>query len=183
MPLHYSQGKLAPLAWYVASGGLRAAGIGIFGSPQHPAAPSFHRHQVFSPFAKTSKSLMTTIGIAYHYGPRHPRYPQHVPHPLLPDALRAQLPMLHAQRNSIEPMLYARYHVPDEPWQFFVAEGEPAGADYLFFGLLMASEEESDWNSVEELPLSQLITVPGVRLDDEFMPATFPDAVPYPYVD
>jgi len=63
-----------------------------------------------------------------------------------------------------------------------VAEGEPAGADYLFFGLLMASEDESDWNWVE-LPLSELITVPGVRLDGEFIPATFPDAVPFPYAE
>ena len=90
--------------------------------------------------------------------------------------------MLHAQRKSIEPMLYSRYHVPDEAWQFFVAEGEPAGADYLFFGLLMASEDEDDWNWVE-LPLSKLVTVPGTRLDDEFRPATFPDAVPYPYIE
>lgn len=42
----------------------------------------------------------------------------------------------------------------------------------------MASEEEADWNWAE-LPLSKLITVPGARLDDEFIPATFPDAVPY----
>ena len=70
--------------------------------------------------------------------------------------------MLHAQRKSIEPMLNVRYHVPDEPWQFFVAEGEPAGGDYRFFGLLMASEDEADWNWVE-LPLSKLIMVPGAR--------------------
>ena len=103
-----------------------------------------------------------------------------MPLPLLPDALRKQLPMLHSQRKSIEPRLYARYYVPDEPWQFVVAEGEPAGADFVFFGLLMASEDESDWNWLE-LPLSELIKVPGAWWDDEFTPATFPDAVPYPY--
>lgn len=77
---------------------------------------------------------------------------------------------------------FSRFGVPDGAWQFFVAEGEPAGADYLFLGLLMASEDEADWNWVE-LPLSQLIMVPDVMLDDEFTPATFPDAVPFPYVD
>jgi len=105
-----------------------------------------------------------------------------MPHPLLPDALRAQLTMLHAQRNSIEPMLYARYHVPDEAWQFFVAEGEPAGTDHIFSGLLMASEDEADWNWVE-MRLSELITVPGARLDGEFTAAPFPDAVPFPFAE
>jgi len=64
--------------------------------------------------------------------------------------------------KSIEPMLYVRYHVPDEAWQYFVAEGEPAGGDYLFLGFLMASEEKADWNWVE-LPLEELITMPGAR--------------------
>lgn len=90
--------------------------------------------------------------------------------------------MLHAQRKSIEPMLYARYHVPDEAWQFFVAEGEPAGADYFFFGLLMADEDEADWNWVE-VRLSELMKVPGVMRDAEFIPATFPDAVSFPYME
>lgn len=79
-------------------------------------------------------------------------------------------------------MLYARYCVADEAWQFFVAEGEPAGADYVFFGLLMASEDEGDWNW-SEMRQSDLMKVPGVLLDDEFIPATFPDAVPYPYLE
>ena len=105
-----------------------------------------------------------------------------VPHRLLPDRLRSVLPLLQAQHHLSEPMVFARFGVPDGAWQFFVAEGEPAGADYLFFGLLMASEDEADWNWVE-LPLSQLIMVPDVMLDDEFTPATFPDAVPFPYAD
>jgi hypothetical protein len=41
-----------------------------------------------------------------------------------------------------------------------VAEGEPADSDYLFFGLLMESEDEGDWNWVE-MRLSELIAVPG----------------------
>jgi hypothetical protein len=52
----------------------------------------------------------------------------------------------------------------------------------VFFGLLMPTEDEEDWRWVE-MPLSELAVVPGVMLDDEFIPATFPDAVPFPYMD
>ena len=90
--------------------------------------------------------------------------------------------MLNSQRNAAEPMIYARYCVPDVAWQFFVAEGEPEGADYVFFGLRMPSEEEMDW-SWTQVRLSELMGLPGVILDREFIPATFPDAVVHPYVD
>jgi hypothetical protein len=64
-------------------------------------------------------------------------------------------------------------------WQFFPTEGEPFGSDYIFFGLLMPSEDEEDWRWVE-MPRSALAAVPGVLMDEEFIPATFPDAVPFP---
>lgn len=79
-------------------------------------------------------------------------------------------------------MVFARFGVPDEPWQLFPTEGEPSALDYVFFGLLMPSEYEEDWSWVE-MPRSELAEVPGVMLDDEFIPATFPDAVPFPYVE
>ena len=105
-----------------------------------------------------------------------------VPHRLLPDRLRKTLPLLQAQRHLSEPMVFARFGVPDEPWQFFPCEGEPSGFDYLFFGLLMPSEDEEDWKWVE-MSLSELAAVPGAMLDEEFSPATFPDAVRFPYME
>lgn len=63
-----------------------------------------------------------------------------------------------------------------------MAEGESAGADYLFFGLLMASEDEADWNW-REVRLSELVKVVGLELDPNFVPSTFPDSVPYPYIE
>ena len=74
------------------------------------------------------------------------RYPQHVSHPLFPDSLPAQLPMLQAQWNSADTMLQNRYFVPDKAWQFYVAEGEPARRDYVFVGLMMPSGEENGWS-------------------------------------
>jgi hypothetical protein len=79
-------------------------------------------------------------------------------------------------------MVFARFGVPDEAWQFFLCEGEPSGLDYVFFGLLMPSEDEEEWSWVE-MPLSGLAAVPGVMLDEEFIPATLPDAVPFPYME
>lgn len=109
-----------------------------------------------------------------------PRYSDGVPAFLLPESLRAQLPLLGAQRHVSEPMVYARYC--DRAWQFYVTEGEPDGADYRLFGLLMASEDEMDWNW-QEVRLSDLARLAGVMLDSEFVRGTFPDAVPHPYCD
>ena len=111
-----------------------------------------------------------------------PRYSDGVPPFLLPEPLRAQLPLLGAQRQLIGPMVYARYRVPDGVWQFYVTEGEPAGADYRLYGLLMASEDEMDWNW-QEVRLSDVARVAGVALDSEFVQGTFPDSVPHPYCD
>ena len=79
-------------------------------------------------------------------------------------------------------MVFARYGVADEAWQFFPIEGEPSGADYVFFALLMPREDDATW-SWRELRLSELVTVVGVELDPNFVAGTFPDAVPYPYTD
>ena len=67
-----------------------------------------------------------------------------MPDTLIPATLRAQLPLLGAWQNEVEPMVYARYFVPDGAWQFCVTEGEPAGTDYVLFGLLMSSEDERE---------------------------------------
>lgn len=109
-----------------------------------------------------------------------PRYSDGVPACLLPAPLLAQLPLLGAQRRVIEPMVYARFWVPDGAWQFYVTEGEPAGTDYQLYGLLMASEDEMDWNW-QEVRWSELARAAGLVLDSEFIPGTVPDAVPYPY--
>jgi hypothetical protein len=108
-----------------------------------------------------------------------PRYSDGVPSVLLPESLRAQLPLLGAQRRVLEPMVYTRFWVPDGAWQFYVTEGEPDGTDYRFYGLLMASEEEENWNW-QGVRLSDLVRMTGVVLDPEFVPGTFPDAVPHP---
>lgn len=46
----------------------------------------------------------------------------------------------------------------------------------------MPSEDEEEWSCVE-MPLSEFAAVPGGMLKEEFIPATFPDAVPFPHTE
>lgn len=79
-------------------------------------------------------------------------------------------------------MVFTGFGVPDEPWQLVSAEGKPAEFDVVCFGLLMPSEDEEEWSCVE-MPLSEFAAVPGGMLKEEFIPATFPDAVPFPHTE
>ena len=64
---------------------------------------------------------------------------------LLPERLRDVLPRLVGQVREADPMVYARYHVPDRHWAYHVIEGEQLDTVYALFGYLCPSDDERDW--------------------------------------
>ena len=60
---------------------------------------------------------------------------------LLPDELKTRLPPLLSQEAADEPVVYARYFLPDTEWNWYVIEGEPEDGDFLFFGFVFGIAE------------------------------------------
>jgi len=70
--------------------------------------------------------------------------------PLLDNQLRARLPPLHSQEAEMEPIVYARFYLPDTHRAWYVVEGQPEGQDFLFFGFMAGP------NTFGQFRLSQL---------------------------
>jgi hypothetical protein len=99
---------------------------------------------------------------------------------LLPVSLRSRLPTLGAQSSAPEPIVYAHYYVPDHGWAYYVTEGGQLGEDYAFYGFLIGSERDRDWNW-RSLRLSDLEqTINGVVRNEGFTPGRLTDVVVLP---
>jgi hypothetical protein len=79
-------------------------------------------------------------------------------------------------------MIYSHCCVPEDVWQFYLAEGEPASADYIYFELPRMSEDEDDW-AWAELRLSDLPRVPDLKFDGSSCRDTLPDEVPHSHME
>ncbi|MGD1061730.1 MAG: DUF2958 domain-containing protein [Terracidiphilus sp.] len=99
---------------------------------------------------------------------------------LLPDELRTRLPPLLSQEAADEPVVYARYFLPNTRWNWYVIEGEPEADDFLFFGFVTGLADEFG-----QFRLSELQTVRGpseeaVERDPNFTEGKLTDVVPAP---
>lgn len=97
---------------------------------------------------------------------------------LLSPELEYVLPRLGSQAAELDPMVFAHFTVPDFPWSYYVTEGQRWGSDYLFFGFLMASEDEMHWGFTRERlsRLERMLTGRVVR-DHQFTPGLLTDVV------
>lgn len=89
---------------------------------------------------------------------------------LLSQELREILPSPGSQRDSSDPMIYAKFWIPEVNWTWYVIEGEPSRQGFRFYGYVIGLDEE--W---EEFSLRDLEVVRGpdghrVRRDDDFVP-------------
>ena len=106
---------------------------------------------------------------------------------LLPLALRLLIPPRGSQKDELDPIVYVHFLIPDSPANWYVAEGDVVGDDYVFYGFHMASESEDDWGWCEFL----LSTVEGLKgpagslvvRDPDFVCGRFTEVVPHPYPD
>ncbi len=70
---------------------------------------------------------------------------------LLSDELRAQLPPLYSQEKDKDPMVYAKFFMPDSNWTWYATEGEQQNGDFIFFGYVIGQEREWGYFSLNEL--------------------------------
>jgi hypothetical protein len=99
---------------------------------------------------------------------------------LLPDELRTRLPPLLSQEAADEPVVYARYYLPNTRWNWYVIEGEPEGDDFLFFGFVTGLADEFGHFRLSEL---QAVRGPGgetVERDAASTEGRLADVVPAP---
>src|SRR5664279_125935 len=99
---------------------------------------------------------------------------------LLPDELRSRLPPRYAQEADDEPIVYARYFLPETASSWYVCEGQSEGEDYLFFGFV--SVPDADFHC---FLLSELVALRGplgqtVKRDQTFVEGRLTDVVPAP---
>jgi hypothetical protein len=99
--------------------------------------------------------------------------------PLLDDQLRGRLPPLFSQEAEIDPMVYARFHLPGTSQAWYMIEGLPEAKDYLFFGYVTGP------NKFRKFRLSELEAICGlsdsrVERDQTFTEGRLTDVVPAP---
>ena len=61
---------------------------------------------------------------------------------MLPEEARHGLPALYSQETQRDPVVHLKFFTPDAGWTWFVAEGQPDGEDFRFFGFVIGLEEE-----------------------------------------
>ncbi len=91
---------------------------------------------------------------------------------LLPEELKKQLPKLYEQEETRDPKVFIKFFFPAGNWTWFVTEGEPEGADFMFFGYVIGFEKEWGYFSLREL---EEVEVYGLKVERDlyFKPDSF----------
>jgi len=100
--------------------------------------------------------------------------------PLLSDDLRNCLPPLLSQEAVDEPIVYARYFLPDTGWSWYVTEGEPEDEDYVFFGFVAGIEAEFGLFRLSEQESITGTSGQKIEIDSNFKEGKLTDVVPAP---
>ncbi len=90
---------------------------------------------------------------------------------LLPPELKRQIPKLYSQDSAADPIVYAKFSFPAAGWLWYVTEGQPECADFMFFGYVMGIEAEWGYFTLREL---EQVNVNGlvIERDESFEPLT-----------
>jgi hypothetical protein len=89
---------------------------------------------------------------------------------LLSQELRESLPSLGAQRGANDPMVYAKFWIPDVGWIWYVTEGEHRGNNFIFFGYVLGEDEEWEEFSLRDLEAIRSPEGGRVERDLDFQP-------------
>jgi len=74
------------------------------------------------------------------------------PMELLPQEIRDRLPPLDCKGGTGgQAIAHIKYFTPDAGWTWYVMQGQPEGADFLFFGLVEGLERELGYFRLSEL--------------------------------
>jgi hypothetical protein len=99
---------------------------------------------------------------------------------LLPETLKSRLPPMLSQEAADEPVVCAKYFLPETGWAWYVIEGEEEEGDFLFFGFVTGLDAEFGQFRLSEL---QGLRGPGgqaVQRDEAFTEGKLTDVVPAP---
>jgi hypothetical protein len=89
---------------------------------------------------------------------------------LLTPQLRSILPPLGSQRGQADPIIYARFWIPDVNWVWYVTEGQGDQSAFQFYGYVVGLDEEWEHFSLRDL---EAVHSPGgayVERDVNFSP-------------
>jgi len=95
------------------------------------------------------------------------------PMKLLTQELRRMLPLLYAQENEKDPMVYVKFFAPWSRWTWYITEFD--GKD-LFFGLTCGFEDEWGYISLAELERVKGPVGLKIERDLHFKPCTISEA-------
>jgi hypothetical protein len=92
----------------------------------------------------------------------------------LPTAeLQAQLPPLYAQEENPDPLVYARFFLPDSNWMWLVTEGAYVEDDFQCFGYVIGLAEEWGYFLLRDLECTRGPQGQAIERDLHFTPAPF----------
>lgn len=95
---------------------------------------------------------------------------------LLPPELRGSLPRLYAQQGLEDPIVQAKFFFPCGGGTWLVTEGQPEGADFLFFGYVIGFDPEWGYFTLREL---EAVDISGIVIERDlyFEPAKFSECL------
>jgi hypothetical protein len=100
--------------------------------------------------------------------------------PLLTDELKARLPPVYSQEGADEPIVCARYFLPETSRAWYVIEGERQGDDFLFFGFVFGEKDEFAYFLLSDLESLRGAFGLAVERDENFKEGKLTDVVPPP---
>jgi hypothetical protein len=99
--------------------------------------------------------------------------------PLLPDDLRSRLPPFFSQKDA-DPMVYIRFYLPGTQRSWYVIEGQPENADFVFFGFVSGHNAKFGHFRLSELEAVRGQFGESVERDLTFAEGRLTDVVPAP---
>lgn len=101
--------------------------------------------------------------------------------PLLPDELKVRLPPLQRQGDDLDPVVYARLHLPGTSSSWYLIEGEAFGEDFVLYCFFSSdSDYRFDYFRLSALEITLGPQGQPVVLDPEFPEGRLTDVVPAP---
>src|SRR6266852_543809 len=92
---------------------------------------------------------------------------------LLPNELRASLPLLYSQENVRDKVVHIKFFTPDSSWTWYAMEGSPEDEDFIFFGYVIGLEKEWGYFALSELVAARGSLGLPIERDLYFKPAPF----------
>jgi len=99
---------------------------------------------------------------------------------LLPKDLKERLPPLRSQEADPDPVVYAKFFLPETNLAWYVIEGQEQKGDFVFYGLAMDDDADFCFFRLSELKSVGTTSSRKVERDLSFVSGRLTDVVPAP---